>query len=501
MLFIDVNMPMKEEYGAQPPIEILRQWFDSGGWYDRKVLELRKIIDVIFVCACGPPGGGRNHVTGRFYRHFNIVNYIEVSDESLGVIFTTILGNFLGSFENNLFHFADGIVKATVGTYNSILQELRPTPTKPHYMFNMRDVSKVFQGMLMCDKRKVATSVQLGRLWMHEVTRVFGDRLINDTDKEWLKRGAEVKLETHTEITPVDLWSERSEVTYGDFLIQSVESKVYEEVDEMSVLQSSVEDYLQDYNSESKQPMNLVMFNDAVLHVVKIARVLRQPSGHALLLGVGGSGRQSLTKLATYISGYKLYQISIAKGYGMNEWRENLRECLLYAGVKNKPIVFLFNDTQIINESMLEDLNGALNSGDVPNLYAVEDQEEITSACKAECTKRRLPATRLNIFAQYLMRVRSNLHVVMCMSPLGDTFRVRLLKFPSIVNCCTIDWFMEWPDEALRSVAAQFLGQAELKMDEKQEQNVIVMFQFIHQSIEKASVLNIILLHLYTYST
>ena len=93
--------------------------------------------------------------------------------------------------------------------------------------------------------------------------------------------------------------------------------------------------------------MQLVIFGDAMLHVVKIARVLRQPSGHALLLGVGGSGRQSLTRLATFISGYLLYQIEIAKGYGMNEWRDNVKECLLVAGVKNKPIVFLFNDTQV----------------------------------------------------------------------------------------------------------------------------------------------------------
>ena len=74
ILFVDdVNMPQKEEYGAQPPIEILRQWFDSDGWYDRKELTFRRIIDTTVVTACGPPGGGRNPVSARFFRHFNVI--------------------------------------------------------------------------------------------------------------------------------------------------------------------------------------------------------------------------------------------------------------------------------------------------------------------------------------------------------------------------------------------------------------------------------------------
>ena len=91
---------------------------------------------------------------------------------------------------------------------------------------------------------------------------------------------------------------------------------------------------------------------------------------------------------------------------------------------------------------MVEDLNNILNAGDVPNLYAAEDEDTIVTACRTDCQRKRLPPTKLNIFACYLTRVRRNLHVCFCMSPLGDAFRDRLRNFPSLVNCCTIDWLV-----------------------------------------------------------
>lgn len=123
--------------------------------------------------------------------------------------------------------------------------------------------------------------------------------------------------------------------------------------------------------------MKLVMFLDACDHVSRICRILRQPLGNGLLLGVGGSGRQSLTKLATYISNYRSYQIEVIKGYQMRDWRENVKTVLMMAGVEGKPTTFLFVDTQIINEQMLEDINGVLNSGDVAGLYRAEDLDPI----------------------------------------------------------------------------------------------------------------------------
>jgi len=95
------------------------------------------------------------------------------------------------------------------------------------------------------------------------------------------------------------------------------DTRLYRQVPDLKVLVMKVDEFLEDYNSMVKTQMPLVMFLDACDHVSRIARVLRQPLGNCLLLGVGGSGRQSLSRLATFISNYKLFQIEVVKGYGM----------------------------------------------------------------------------------------------------------------------------------------------------------------------------------------
>src|SRR5207245_2961821 len=102
---------------------------------------------------------------------------------------------------------------------------------------------------------------------------------------------------------------------FCDFSNPRSNKKQYIEVRDFTALCSVVDAYLVDYNNVEKNQMNLVMFLSALDHVARISRILRQPYGNALLVGVGGSGRQSLTRLAAFIADYDVFQIEITKQY------------------------------------------------------------------------------------------------------------------------------------------------------------------------------------------
>ena len=176
-----------------------------------------------------------------------------------------------------------------------------------------------------------------------------------------------------------------------------------------------LEEYLEDYNQVNTAHMKLVLFLDAFRHVCRISRIIRQPLGNALLLGVGGSGRQSLTRLAAHMAEYDLFQIELSKNYGMVEWREDIKKCMMKAGLENMPVVFLFSDMQIKSETFIEDLNNILNSGDVPNIYALDELDKIFIDMKPIVLDAGQQPTKSNLFSAYTKRVRSNIHIVICM--------------------------------------------------------------------------------------
>ena len=86
----DLNMPAVEQFGAQPPIELLRQMLGMGGFYDRKQLFWKDVKDVTLTAACGPPEGGRSPTTPRMVRFFHLMFIPELTEETLRKIYSCV---------------------------------------------------------------------------------------------------------------------------------------------------------------------------------------------------------------------------------------------------------------------------------------------------------------------------------------------------------------------------------------------------------------------------
>ncbi|KAK7198632.1 dynein heavy chain [Novymonas esmeraldas] len=480
----DANLPQLEEYGAQPPIELLRQLFDHGGWYQHSKdgIELRHLVDTLVLAAMGPPGGGRNPITPRFTRHFNLISVPAFTVATLTSVFTRLVEWVLSrGFAASLRGMAAPLVAATVELYTTLVDNLKPSPERSHYTFNLRDVSKVFQGMEMAYAPRITDDVCLARLWMHEVARVFADRLIDDADTAWFYDQASRVSVRHFKVnvrpTTTTAAAGAAAADGGEELLLFAslanEDGRYEQLTDVAAARATLEQKQEQFNSTSRGAksgggggggggsLDLVVFNYVLEHVARISRVLRQPGGHLLLVGVGGSGRRSCARLAAHLLDCDYCTTTPAKDYGHDDFLDDVRRVLLQTGQKGYSTAFVLGDSQIVSETFLEDICALLNTGEMPGLWDGKQEREVYESAVASLREvgRGLgrPDTAEALQALFVERCRKHLHVVLCFSPLGAVLRERLRKFPSLVNCTTIDWFRDWPEDGLRSVASRFL--------------------------------------------
>ncbi|XP_029975539.1 dynein heavy chain 12, axonemal [Salarias fasciatus] len=503
VIFVDdMNMPALEQFGAQPPVELLRQYIDHKNWYDLKDTSRITLVDLQLISAMGPPGGGRNAVTPRFLRHFNIFSINAFSDDTMVRIFSNIMAFHFknNNFPPECFTVGNQIVMATMEVYQKAMKHLLPTPAKSHYTFNLRDFSRVIQGCLLLKKQSLENKHTMIKLFVHEVFRVYYDRLVEEQDRTWLFKLMNGILKDHFKESFDQVFDhlkkgsklveeDMQNLLFGDYMKPDLEGdeRLYTEVPSMESFAQVVESCLQEYNQMHKTRMNLVIFRYVLEHLSRISRVLKQPGGNALLVGVGGSGRQSIVRLATSMSHMALFQPEISKSYGMTEWRDDLKMLLKNAGVKGQKTVFLITDAQIKDEAFLEDVDSVLNTGEVPNLFAIDEKQEIMETVRpiAQAGNKNVELSPLSLFAFFVARCKENLHIVVAFSPIGDAFRNRLRQFPSLINCCTIDWYQPWPEEALERVANSFLES--LDMSENERQEVIPICKTFHTSAKQLS--------------
>jgi dynein heavy chain, axonemal len=478
----DLNMPQLDKYDTQTPIALLRQHIDSGGFYDRAKMTEKKIGNTQYL-ACMNPSAGSFVINPRLQRHFVVFAMGFPQAEALMTIFATFLNGHCKQFSEKIADasFTNKIIQAALELHTRTGSEFRKTAINFHYEFSIRHISSVFSGMLMSTPVHIQDAGKFAGLWCHESERVYADRLVSETDiAKFQKVLKDVGKKFFKDLNQAEVFAEPNLFCN---CWKDLEDKSYNRVESMEKLRLILEDGLTRYN-ENNAAMDLVLFEDAMKHVARICRIFQR--GNALLVGVGGSGKQSLARLSAFICNCSVSQIAISGTYGVADLKEDLKVMYMKAGVKGEGVVFLFTDSQIADERFLVFLNELLASGNIPDLFPNDEVEGICNSVRNAAKSEGVKDQKDTLYEFFITKIVKNLHVALCFSPVGEAFRRRASRFPSLINCTAIDWFQPWPEDALHSVARRFLNDVDLG-EEKTKESIIKFMPFSFQLVNKAS--------------
>ncbi|XP_068610643.1 dynein axonemal heavy chain 9 [Brachionichthys hirsutus] len=481
----DLNMPEVDAYGTVQPHTLIRQHMDYNHWYDRNKLLLKEIHSVQYV-SCMNPTAGSFTINPRLQRHFSVFALSFPGAEALSTIYTSILSQHLQGegFSATLQRNCPTVVQLALALHQRVSSTFLPTAVKFHYIFNLRDLSNIFQGILFCTGECLKAPLDLLKIYLHESNRVYRDKLVEQQDfhvfdklqADTVKKFYEDVDETLEQCMQMNMYCH---------FARGLGGTRYMAAESWSSLSQTLLEALGGYN-EVNATLNLVLFEDAMAHICRINRILESPRGNALLVGVGGSGKQSLTRLAAFISSLDVFQITLRKGYSIADLKTDLASLCIKVGVKNVGTVFLMTDAQVADEKFLVLVNDLLASGEIPDLFPDDEVESIISSVRPEVRALGLMDTRENCWKFFIDRVRRQLKVALCFSPVGNKLRVRGRRFPAVVNCTAIDWFHEWPQEALESVSFRFLQEVE-NIEPQVKESVSKFMAYVHMSVNQKS--------------
>lgn len=431
VIFCDeINLPAPDRYDTQRVISFMRQLVEQRGFWraDKTWVTLERVQ---FVGACNPSTDpGRVPLSARFLRHAPVIMVDYPSPSSFEQIYNTFMRAVLRT-SPTLRGYADAVTHAMVEVYRESQAHFSPE-IQAHYVYSPRELTRWVRGIYQTLRdADVASLDELVRVWAYEGLRIFQDRLVSAEHKAWtdgvIDRAAQATFPT------VDVPSVlQRPILYSDWL-----SRQYRAVDR-APLREYARARLRGY-SEEELDTDIVL-HDAVLDLALGAdRVLRQPAGHLLLLGVSGSGRTTVTRFCAWLRGLALFTLPTACSYTEDDFDADLRALLRRVGVRGEKVCWTLDEGHMSHPTRLEKLNTLLANAEVAGLFDGDEKSTLMSSLRDAAQREGLVISAEDeLLAFFRAQIVANLHIVLTMNPPEDGLAATAAASPALFNRCTM---------------------------------------------------------------
>ena len=486
ILFLDnLGLPLPDKHGDQPATELIHQLLDHGSIYHPDEFSPVQLVNTTIVSTSATHYGMNQKISDRTLRHFHVVSTTPPTDESVNKIFSSRFNVFFKTrgFQPEAAGVIGPIIQSTIAIYNTLRDSLLPVPEKAHYIFSLSDIEKLMDGCTLLPKELSDNKKMYTRIWVHECLRVFNDRLTSTNDtailfekikhcvKTIFRENFDSAFEHLGKVDGFVTEYNLRNLTFGDF-IEVEERKFYQEIisfDEFSKqARTTIDTYVAGNTSD---PIEVMLFKYSMENICKICRVLCQPSGNILLLGEGGTGRETSARVAAVLKEATFFSPPVSSSFTFSHWRTEMKSLLKAAGLTGKcSVLFLTMETLNVADFM-QDINMLLTNGSIDGLFSVDERYEITEqvhqylkSMKAEGEKELTPT---ELYTKFLERSMDNFHMVIKIPSDTEDMRNLCRTYPEFLAKSVVSHFPEWPDDALLKSAEMIFEDLAVSREER----------------------------------
>ncbi|EEA07374.1 dynein heavy chain family protein [Cryptosporidium muris RN66] len=491
----ECNLPEPDQYGTQRVIMFIRQLVESHGYWkkDGSQWNFVTLERIQFVGACNPPTDtGRHPLSDRFLRHSPVLFVDFPGTKSLKQIYSVFNRAILKPFPT-LYEHSEALTSLMVDIYD-LSEKTLTVDLQSHYIYSPRDLTRwkisLYSGIHGKGQTSLTEKVSaneshgdsyssisysslspnlieqikelksknqefdlryLLRLVLYEGERIFQDRLVEESEREWSQKMMNsLIIKYFPNISKEDL--------KRPLLFTSLVTSVCQEVPRSTICEFLQEKLCAFYEEQGFS--RLVLFDEFLDNINRVDRVLRQPFGHLLLIGPPGCGKTLLANLVSWLNGLHVFTIKPGRKYDIFAFEADLRLVMKRAAIKGEKLTFIFEESHALGPAFIERMNALLASGEVPGLFQGDEYTQLLNECRAAYgASVSISVDESNeLFLKFTKLVQENLHIVFTLNPANPNFKETQSLSPALFNRCIVNWMGRLTNSALNQIARSFLN-------------------------------------------